>query len=217
MTAEHSARAPGGGCGRGTDHGDARARAVGPECAECQKELGGRLREYRCRAGLTQVDLARAVVISDRHLRRIERGDRRTRRSTLRRFADVLGARLDCNPQKIFEDLLVAAGPALAPETAFPERVDARRNRRQAHVHANQHRRRVTQTVYVIGGSFERRITDLPRGTSGRRVTVRYLYRPDGGRAIIVPATCEVARLFHSVEMPAPLHPVTQRPSPRST
>jgi transcriptional regulator with XRE-family HTH domain len=86
--------------------------------------LGIRLRDRRRRKGLTQAQLAAASELSLRHLERIETGSRRTRRSTLSRIATALG------DPSLEKELAALAGPALAPESAFAERVARRRKRR---------------------------------------------------------------------------------------
>jgi hypothetical protein len=63
----------------------------------------------------------------------IERGNRRTRRSTLRRIARAIVA---ANPNGMTEgdltqELAAAAGKALAPESRFRARVERRRDRRK--------------------------------------------------------------------------------------
>jgi transcriptional regulator with XRE-family HTH domain len=86
--------------------------------------LGIRLRELRRDSGLTQAQLAEAAELSCRHIERLEAGNRRTRRSTLARIAAALGDPLLGN------QLADLAGPALAPESGFAERIARRRARR---------------------------------------------------------------------------------------
>ena len=78
---------------------------------------------------MTQCDLALAADLSRVQIARIESGVRRTRRSTLRRIACVLVVE---NPRQgpvdqLLNDLVAMAGPALAEESAYAERVGRRR------------------------------------------------------------------------------------------
>jgi transcriptional regulator with XRE-family HTH domain len=86
--------------------------------------LGSRLRELRRDRGLTQAQLANAADLSRRHVERLEAGNRRTRESTLARIAAALG------DPSLENELVALAGPALAAESAFAERVARRRARR---------------------------------------------------------------------------------------
>lgn len=95
--------------------------------------LGTALRALRRDAGLTQADLAWRAGLAERSLRRIEHGQRRTRRSTLSRLVvGLLPSAADGTAAAELEEALVlTAGPALAPESAYKERVQARRDRRR--------------------------------------------------------------------------------------
>ncbi len=84
--------------------------------------LAGRLRELRTAAGLSRMELAESAELAPSTVERIERATRRTRRSTLERIAKVLDA--DAS------QLADLAGPALAPESDYAERVSRRRARR---------------------------------------------------------------------------------------
>lgn len=90
---------------------------VGPALA-----LGRLIRSRRLATGRTIAALADAAEISPRHWRRLEAGERRTRASTLDRIAAALGV----DPVELAE----AAGPALADESVYADRVAARRARR---------------------------------------------------------------------------------------
>lgn len=94
--------------------------------------LGRQLRSYREDAGLTRRELAAAAMLSAGQLGRIEWGTRRTRRSTLTRIAWALhGSDADPSALEAFVDELVGiAGPALAAESEYAERVGRRRERR---------------------------------------------------------------------------------------
>lgn len=89
--------------------------------------LGHRLRSLRLAAGLTQEQLAAAAEMTRSGLGKLERGERRTRRSTIDRLAAVL------NPEDTAStttELVELAGHALAPESEYAERVARRRHRR---------------------------------------------------------------------------------------
>lgn len=95
--------------------------------------LGSALRSLRRHAGLTQAAVAEFTGMNLRSIGRIEAGHRRTRRSTLTRILNVL---LNEDPSlgdldQLLEGLIRRAGPALAPESAYEERVEATRRRRE--------------------------------------------------------------------------------------
>lgn len=96
------------------------------------ERLGAQLRAYREDAGLSRPALAAAAQLSAGHLGQLEWGVRRTRRSTLTRIAWALhGSDADPDALEAFVDELVAlAGPALASESDYAERVERRRERR---------------------------------------------------------------------------------------
>jgi transcriptional regulator with XRE-family HTH domain len=107
------------------------------------KRLGNLLFELRSkpcdgdRNHLTQRELARRAGMSSKGLEKIEQGVRRTRRATLERIA---GALVEARPavgtvESVLEQLLKAAGPALAPPSAWSAahlRQAERRERRRA-------------------------------------------------------------------------------------
>jgi len=96
------------------------------------RRLGERIREARTAAGLSIAECARRARISGPHLSRLERGDRRTRRSTLERLATALWMTEPYGTQQpaILAGLHDAAGVALAPESSFQKRVERRWRRR---------------------------------------------------------------------------------------
>ncbi len=124
--------------------------------------LGDCLRGLRNEAGLSQAVLAALGGLAERSLRRIEHGDRRTRLSTLQRLADELTRYTDgCGTSdEVLDRLLDAVGPALAPESEYSGRVEARRRRRVS----KQNRRPVTEHLLVGavplpgGGVLERHV-----------------------------------------------------------
>lgn len=62
--------------------------------------MGGRLKDLRERAYLTQEDLARKTHITVATVSRIERGERQPRVSTIRKLARALGIK----PAELMED-----------------------------------------------------------------------------------------------------------------
>jgi transcriptional regulator with XRE-family HTH domain len=88
--------------------------------------LGERLRELREWAGLSQRLLGEAAELSADQVSRIERGRRRTRRSTLARLAGALAAH-GRDGDQVLAELLELVGSALAAESAFAGRVERRR------------------------------------------------------------------------------------------
>jgi transcriptional regulator with XRE-family HTH domain len=116
-------------------HGDVSMDPRARERAECRRPiadtevpfleaLGRRLVELRRAAGFTRWDLAQRSKVSESTVARIERGTRRTRRSTLERIAGALGMPERCG------EFAALAGPALAPESVYADRVTRRRERR---------------------------------------------------------------------------------------
>jgi hypothetical protein len=71
--------------------------------------------------------------MAERSIRRLEHGERRTRISTLRLLAHVL---VDHSPvlpavEEVAAQLIQAAGPSLADESPYGDRIEARRHRRR--------------------------------------------------------------------------------------
>jgi len=97
--------------------------------------LGGELRRLRREvAGISRARLGVLAEVSSRQLEQIERGIRRTRRSTLERIAAAL---VKLKPDlgdaaDLTERLAELAGPGLAPESIYRARVDKRRKARNA-------------------------------------------------------------------------------------
>jgi len=96
------------------------------------QRLGETLRRERERVGLSIAECARRACISGPYLSRLERGHRRTRRTTIERIATAFWMADLYGTQRpvILAKLLEAAGIALAPESCFQERVEQRRGRR---------------------------------------------------------------------------------------
>ena len=94
--------------------------------------LGHLLKKFRKTAGMTQRDLACSAELSSWMVSQIELGTRRTRQSTLRRIARaIVGTHPNASTEdELTEQLVEAAGAALAPESGYRGRVDRRRKRR---------------------------------------------------------------------------------------
>lgn len=93
---------------------------------ETAEALGQLLVQRRRDAGRSQVEVAWASGMNVRSLRRLERGDRRARRSTLERLAAAIAP----DDAGIVGALVEAAGDSLAAESLFRERIESRRQRR---------------------------------------------------------------------------------------
>jgi transcriptional regulator with XRE-family HTH domain len=93
------------------------------------QRLGALLSTTRRALGLTQAEVAREAGMHWTSLQRLELGTRRTRRSTLRRLAAAFVAHAPkLGPVDALTDQFVAAaGPALAEESVYAERVARRR------------------------------------------------------------------------------------------
>lgn len=94
-------------------------------------ELGELLWALRTDAGLTQKQLAGRLAMSPFTICRIERAQRRTRRSTLREIALILGPATGRDPSRVLAVLVETAGPALAAETRRSEGSIARKRKRK--------------------------------------------------------------------------------------
>ena len=121
-------------------------------------KLGACVRDCRKQAGLSQAVLAARAGLAERSLRRIEHGHRRTRTSTLQRLVAALvgGPAWNGMADEVMARLLEAAGPALADESEYRSRIEARRRRRVV----KQGRRAVTEhrvdyTLLPGGGVLE--------------------------------------------------------------
>ncbi|WP_343049425.1 helix-turn-helix domain-containing protein [Nocardioides perillae] len=108
--------------------GDPGRRPLDEEERAAARTLGLLLVALRQERGLAQGHVAARAGLAARSLRRLERGERRTRVSTLTRIASAID---DSDPG--LPGLLVqVAGAALAPESLYAARVDHRRRRRRA-------------------------------------------------------------------------------------
>jgi transcriptional regulator with XRE-family HTH domain len=96
-------------------------------------ELGAALRSLRQHAGLSRAVLADRTGMNQRSISRIEAGERRTRRSTLTRILKALVNEDETlgETDYLLDGLVRRAGPALAAESPYQERIEARRLRRE--------------------------------------------------------------------------------------
>lgn len=113
-------------------------RPITPDEVPRLQALGDEIRRLRWRvAHVSRSKLALRAEVSIRQLEQIERAIRRTRRSTLGRIA---GALVELRPDigaadELVERLAALAGPALAPESDYRERVEKRRRSRWDRLH----------------------------------------------------------------------------------
>ncbi len=138
---------------------------------------------------MTQADLAVAAALSERTIRRLEVGERRTRRSTLERLVEAVApTQPHAEREALLQELVGVAGPALAAESAYPERVQARRARR-----ARKHGRRyVTRHIVlrevVADGVLETHWHSIRTGRATTRDRqYQRLVMPDGSRRRVAP------------------------------
>jgi hypothetical protein len=147
--------------------------------------------------------VAGAAQISVRHLRRLEYGGCRTRRSTLARLAAALmptTSRPDA-PEVLglYSELVEVAGVALAPESTFADRVARRRERRAAAARAAVDRLAVAE---VVGGVVERRARGWVDGDGQVQRRVTYTLRTWDGRRQVVQKDQVPADLFAAFPLP---------------
>jgi transcriptional regulator with XRE-family HTH domain len=136
--------------------------------------LGESLRLEREDRALAVRALARTAGVSERHLRRLERGERRTRRSTLERLSRALATE-----PRLAESLVSRwgslAGEALAPESGYADRVDRRRTRRQRKSSARPVNIDITDYEYALPGFIvERRESRRLKGRHRYDVAVHW-------------------------------------------
>jgi transcriptional regulator with XRE-family HTH domain len=95
-------------------------------------ELGAALRTLRQQAGLSRAVLAGRTGMNPRSIGRIESGERRTRQSTLTGILTALVKEDNTLGEMdyLLDGLVRRAGPALAPESPYRDRIEARRERR---------------------------------------------------------------------------------------
>ncbi|MDP9436468.1 MAG: helix-turn-helix domain-containing protein [Actinomycetota bacterium] len=92
--------------------------------------FGALLARTRHDAGLTQYQLACAAGMGERHLQRLEAGERRTRPSTLAALTDFLSRFVDTDADVLAGALLEVSEVTLAPESAYDDKRAVRWQRR---------------------------------------------------------------------------------------
>ncbi len=107
-------------------------RPIAPDEVQHLERLASELRSQRTAAGLSRPELAALSSTSAETIKGIELMKARTRRSTLDRLSQALAI---AQPQLgvaevLLARLVAAAGTALAPESKYSDRVEARRERR---------------------------------------------------------------------------------------
>lgn len=100
-------------------------RPIDPSEVPHLQELGQEIRDQRMSLGLTLRTVADRAQITPSSLCMIEHGQRRSRASTLRR---ILTDGLEM--PEVLENCIHLAGPSLAPESEYAERIERRRMRR---------------------------------------------------------------------------------------
>jgi transcriptional regulator with XRE-family HTH domain len=126
--------------------------------------LGAALRAIRRAAGVSQHDLAARAEVNRVTLWRYEVGVRRPRASTLVRIATALaGAAPWVDAQEVTDTLVGLAGPALAEESPFADRVERRRDRRTERRERDAERARRRMERLWVEESFQRFLDEQER------------------------------------------------------
>lgn len=107
------------------------------------ERLGTLLRTLRNEACLSRRLLGLGSEVGTSHIERLEEGTRRTRLSTLKRIADALADGREVDATDLYERLVEAAGPAIAPEAnpLHQPRIDRLRRIRAAKARRKEARR----------------------------------------------------------------------------
>lgn len=117
------------------------------------QRMGRRLRKVREDAGYARRELSDPTALNPQTIYRIELGLRRTRRSTLRVLAEVL---VD-HPEALTAELVDLAGPALAAESPYAERIARRRSRRLRRIEVLAEREQYWQSRATLEAEWRRR------------------------------------------------------------
>lgn len=130
------------GCAVGTDAKSARkkptsrrwqpGKPISDEERPYLRALGVALRDLRAHTGLTVLQFCYRALITEGHFWHLVAGVRRTRRSTIAR---LVAAAVEANPElgpadPIVDRLCEVAGPALASESIYADRVERKLQRR---------------------------------------------------------------------------------------
>ena len=159
-------------------------RPIGDHEVLYLRAFGIALRQDRQRAGLTQAALGRGAALGERHIRDLEYGRRRPRRSTLHRLANALVTADRTSgpfPDEVVARWVALAGLALAEESGYSQRVDRRRRRRVARAARHSVVVHTVSYLYVHLGIAERHVHQWHDGARRQRRRVYYRLRgPDG-------------------------------------
>jgi transcriptional regulator with XRE-family HTH domain len=160
-------------------------------------QLGAELRRFRIEAGLSQASLAARAGVAERSLRRIEHGQRRTRRSTLDRLAQGMAQELAVkdHPEVVLARLLAAAGPTLAPESIYGDRVNARRRARRARASRRFVTQHITKYDELLDGVLETHWHSRRIARYRTRDRVYQVLRDQTGRRVHLPRRSLSAQL----------------------
>jgi transcriptional regulator with XRE-family HTH domain len=139
--------------------------------------LGARLRSLRKSAGLSQAALGSLAEMGERHVRRLEHGERRTRETTLERIAVVLTRAQPSlgDAHAVLAGLLRLGGVAIAAESDYRDRVDRRRVSRTRKRRQREVIEHMTRWVHSPEGVVEVHEHSWPDG--GRRLRRRSFMR----------------------------------------
>ena len=164
-------------------------------------ELGRLLQDLRFAAGISQREAACRVALSVRHLRRLERGERRTRRSTLARIAASYAAAHPAlgSQDHVLGQLLESGLEVVADESEYADRVATRRARRSQRASASWESK---ATAEVVGGEVVRLAAEWVDGDGQRRRRVNYRFLRDDGVVITVGVEQVPADLFAGMPLP---------------
>lgn len=129
------------------------------------KRFGTALRAIRQAAGIRAQDLAARSEVSRVTLWRIEAGKRRTRESTIDRIAGALVGLAPWmgDPVAVADNLIDLAGPVLAPESPFQDRIERRRARRTERLMLEAERERRYQEWVRGQESYQRFLDEKAR------------------------------------------------------
>jgi transcriptional regulator with XRE-family HTH domain len=111
--------------------------------------MGAALRAARVDAGLPVSQLSERCGVDRWHLDDLERGRRRTRASTLERICGALTAG-DSERDQLHAQLVALAGPGLAPESQYADRIARRRLRREAKKLQEARRKEADPTYWLL-------------------------------------------------------------------
>jgi transcriptional regulator with XRE-family HTH domain len=131
------------------------SRPISPAERSHLLALGAHVESLRKSAALTRSEVAVQTGLNSQSIYRIERGLRRTRRRTLRIIVAVVAD----DPEDALDCLVKLAGPALAEESQFVDRIERRRLRRVRRHQVLLERERYEAARERVLAEWERRST----------------------------------------------------------